>query len=413
MSVIRSLRFLAGLLAAALVLLGPGIAPAAATSTTPSRFVLTVPVLFYHHVLCPPADATFPSLYTCPEQFAAQLTYLRDHGWRTLTIDQVADLLADRQCPDPKAVVVSFDDGTVDQYDNAAPILESLGMRGTFFVTTGREAGALRPGKIPWDGLRDLIARGHAIGNHSKTHANEKKLDAAGLYDQIEVSEGIFEQQLGFRPRTFAYPYGRYNDAVIAQVAASGFELAFTVHAGARESTELPFLSKRIAVFQEDSGADVLAMVQPFMEGCRPATPDLAISSTNSGPWKGEDVHSSVAVKTQTLKRTGVHVGTTYHYFVRLGNDAQRAGTFKVTTVASGGAGMSIRYFVGGVERTSAISAGTYVTPTMEPWSTLMLDIRITPSPSVPPGNVTTVSLRAASSTDGLRVDVVKAVAAL
>jgi len=388
-----------------------GAAPAANAATdTSTRFVLDVPVLYYHHVECATPDTTFPDLYICPDQLLAQLTYLHDQGWHTLTADQVADLVANRQCPAPKSFVVSFDDGADDQYVYAAPILESLGMRGTFFATTGKEGG-LRPGKITWDGLRDLVARGHAIGNHSKTHANEKKLDAAGLYDEIEGAQQIFEQQLGFRPRTFAYPYGRYNDAAIAQVGASGFELAFTVHASAREATDLPYLSKRIAIFQEDSGPDVLAQLQPFTDGCRPATPDLGAALTNSGPWKGDDIHAPVAWKSQTVQRTGVHVGTTYHYWVRVENEAQQAGSFKLTVVKSGAVTMGVRYFVGGVDRTSAIVGGTYSTPSMDPWSTVLVDVTITPTVKAPAGTATSVSVTAKSAADASRVDVVRLVA--
>ena len=195
--------FLATLLGVALF--GAVAAEAESSMATTPRFALDVPVLYYHHVLCPSPDTTFPDLYICPDQFAAQMTYMHDQGWQTVTVDDLTDLIAAHQCPDPKTFVVSFDDGAVDQYDNAAPILEGLGMRGTFFVTTGKEDG-LRPGKITWDGLRDLVARGHAIGDHSKTHENEKKLDAAGLYDQIEVAQQIFEDQLGFGPAPSPIP---------------------------------------------------------------------------------------------------------------------------------------------------------------------------------------------------------------
>jgi len=409
MSVIRSLRFLVGLLAAALVLVSA--TPAVTTAATPARFVLNVPVLYYHHIQCPLPDTTFPDLYTCPEQFEAQMTYLLEQGWHTLTVDQVADLLANRVCPDPNAVVVSFDDGAVDQYFNAAPILESLGMRGSFFVTTGKEGG-LRPGKITWDGLRDLVARGHSIGNHSKTHANEKKLDAVGLYDQIEVSQQMFAAQLGFRPRTFAYPYGRYTDGAVSQVAASGFELAFTVHAGAREASDLPFLSKRIFVEPTWTGADVLAAVQPYANGCRPATPDLAAALSNAGPWKGEDVHAAVPFKSQTIKKTGVKVGLTYNFYVRVENEAQTAGKFKIAVSTTNTAGMAIRYLVNGVDVTSSVVAGTYRTPQLAPWSTLLMKVSITPQPTAPPGSSTTVMVRAASAADPARVDVVRLIAA-
>jgi peptidoglycan/xylan/chitin deacetylase (PgdA/CDA1 family) len=403
----RSLGLLISVAAAALISSTPalGLGNAAATP----RFELQVPVLYYHRILCAPPDATIPSLYICPDQFLAQLTYLHDHGWHTITADGLADLMAARNCPDPKVFVISIDDGAVDGYDNAAPIMESLAMRGTYFVTTGKEGG-LRPGKISWDQLRDLVARGHAIGDHSKTHENLKVQPADVLYDQIEVAQQIFQQQLGFRPRTFAYPYGRYNDAVIAQVAASGLELAFTVHAGAREASDASFISKRIEVLNGDTGADVLAKVEPFKDGCRPPTPDLLIGPSESGPFKGNNIHAPVAWRSQTLTRTGVHVGTKYHYSVLLQNDAQVAGNFAITRAIEGTAAMKVRYTTGGVDITSPLVAGTYVTPQMAPWSSKLIDVWVTPKVSAPSGTAIKVILRAVSSSDPSRVDVVRAV---
>ncbi len=388
------------------LLVTPAVRGAPTVVAAPAaKFELRVPVLYYHHILCPPADATIPSLYECPDQFTAQLSYLKDNGWQAITVDQVADLIAARQCPQPKQFVISMDDGAVDGYDNAAPILESLGMRGTFFVTSGLPGG-LRPGKIDWDQLRDLVARGHAIGNHTETHLNLKVQPPAVLYDQIEGAQQIFEDELGFRPRTFAYPYGRYNDSVIAQVAASDFELAFTVHAGAKEATDTPFESKRIEVLSTDTGADVLAKIQPFANACRAAAPDISLALASAGPFKGDNIYKPSVARTQTIQRTGVKVGKTYRYWVRLENDEQKAGAFSVTSTVDGTAGMTVRYSVAGTDISAAMAAGTYKSPVVEPWTAITIVVRVTPTHPGSAGASTVVVLRATSLSDPTRVDV-------
>ena len=122
-------------------------------------------------------------------------------------------------------------------------------------------------------------------------------------------------------------------------------------------------------------------------------------------------MHSAVAWKSQTVKRTGVHVAQTYHFWVRLENAAQRAGSFKITSSTSGAAGMSVRYLVGGVDRTGAITGGTYSTLGMDPWSTMLIDVAVTPTHSATAGTSTATVVRAASSTDASRVDVVRLIA--
>jgi peptidoglycan/xylan/chitin deacetylase (PgdA/CDA1 family) len=348
-------------------------------------------------------------LYECPDVFAEQMSYLRENGWHAITADQLADLMARRQCPDPKQFVVSFDDGSLDGYTNAAPILESLGMRGTFFATLGN-VGAPRTGKFTFDEMRDLVARGHAIGNHSQNHLNLKMQSAQVLYEQIEVAQQRFEGLLGYRPRTFAYPYGRYNDLVIEQVRQSGLELAFTVRRGAREASDAPFISRRIEVLNTDTGARVLARIAPYSEGCRPPTPDLLASLSSTGPWKGANVYASSPWKAQTVSRSWLAVGRTYHYYVRLQNDAQRPGSFGLTRTVTGPSAVSVRYSISGDDVTSALVSGN-LTLSLDPWKEALVDVTVTRGKGVPTGTATRIVLRATSATELVDVDVARLVA--
>jgi len=380
------------------------------TSDPDTRFQLQVPVLYYHHVACAPPTTSDPSLYICPDQFDAQMSYLHDQGWTTITTDQLADLISSRECPPAKEFVASFDDGPEDGYTNAAPILERYGMHGSFFVTTGLP-DAERPGRITWDQMRDLISRGHAIGNHTETHLSLNKQSADVIQQQIEGAQVILQQQLGYRPRTFAYPYGRYTDLVMAQVAASGFDLGFTVHQGAKEASDDPFEAHRIGVASNASGADVLARISPFSEGCRPPTPDASVASSSAGPFKGDGVYSQVAVRAQTITRTGVKVGQTYRYWVRVDNDAQQAGQFSVVPTITGTVTMDVQYRVNGVDVTAAVVAGTYVTPILQPWTSMTMVVRVTPLGPRVAGQSLTDTIRAASLTDPTHIDVARVVA--
>ena len=149
--------------------------------------------------------------------------------------------------------------------------------------------------------VADLSARGHAIGNHTLDHPNLRKLDSVGLHHEIEDAQVVLAQVLGHRPLTFAYPYGRFTDAVVQAVAESGFDLAFTVRAGAVESTSAPMLSKRIEVGATDSGQAVLDKVAAFADPCPGPAPDLAIGKTATGTFKGLHLASSTVVAQQTI----------------------------------------------------------------------------------------------------------------
>ena len=353
-------------------------APASSSTTVSGRFELHVPVVYYHRIMCYPEGAAAPGNYTCPAQFEAQLTYVRDHGWKTITIDQLADLMANRQCPDKRTFVVSIDDGAVDSYTAGAPILESLGMRGTFFVSPGY-AGASH--YMSFDQMRDLVARGHAIGNHTYTHVSLPHQPPEVLYQQIEVAQQILDDELGFRPRTFAYPYGRYgktNDDVINAVRDSGFELAFTVVRGAREASDTPLLSRRVRIAPSDTGPQALARLEPFADGCPLPTADLTVGLSKTGPFKGNGIYASTPIKSQTIVRMPVAPNHTYGYWMGLQNDGQFSDAFKLEASVTGPAA-DVHFYASGVDVTGQILAGTYQTGDRPPWSTRLINVRNRP----------------------------------
>ena len=357
---------------------------------------LDVPVLYYHHVACPSATTTEPEYFICPDQFRAQLQYLKDSGWTAITGDDLAGYFSSRTCPPAHSFVVSIDDGDLDAYTTAAPLLEQLGMRGTFFVIAGRDG---TKGTMTNVDVQDLAARGHAIGNHTMTHPNLRKLDAAALSQEIEGAQQTLAALLGYRPRTFAYPYGRYDDAAVAAVAQSGFDLAFTVHAGALESSASPLLSKRIEVGALESGASVLNKILPYSGGCAPPTPDLAIAKNQAGPYSGFKLLSSTPLASETIRRNRVAAPTTYRYYVELKNASNNARSYVVTLDRTGAANAGVVVKANGTDITHTLAIGSFATPVLDPWTVLPMQIQITTKKGTSSGALR-VLLRAAANVD-------------
>lgn len=391
------------LAAAALAWLVPAAVTQAAVPAP--EWQLHVPVLYYHHIGCPPTGSTEPQYWTCPDQFRAQLSYLAAQGWTAATADQLADWYSSRVCPPSKTFVVTLDDGDLDAYTTAAPILEDLKMRGTFYIIAGRDG---TQGTMTNAQVADLAARGHAIGNHTLDHPNLRKLDATELQHQIEGAQVVLQQVLGHRPHTFAYPYGRFNDAAVQAVAQSGFDLAFTVRAGALESTSAPLLSKRIEIGALESGADVLAKVAPFADPCPGPAPDLAIGKTASGTFKGWRVASPSVQPGQTLKRTNVVAGHRYSYFVDLKDPSNTPAAFSLRLDISGATGAKVAVVRDGHDITSAVVQGHYSTGTIQPWSIVTLEIRVTPRASASRTSLIAADLFATYGATGA-TDVVRA----
>jgi peptidoglycan/xylan/chitin deacetylase (PgdA/CDA1 family) len=111
------------------------------------------------------------------------------------------------------AVSLSFDDARPSQLDVGIPILDTHGVRATFYVSPGR----LAERRGAW---RAAAERGHEIGNHTLSHpcsgnfafARDNALEDYTL-DRMERelldANAAIEQELGVRPTTFAYPCGQ------------------------------------------------------------------------------------------------------------------------------------------------------------------------------------------------------------
>jgi len=110
------------------------------------------------------------------------------------------------------AVSLSFDDGRVSQVDTGLALFRRLGIKVTFFL----EASTMEKRLAGW---KQAVAEGHEIGNHSVTHpctANYPDFRKNGLEDytlqmmaaELDGANAQIEQQLGVKPRTFAYPCG-------------------------------------------------------------------------------------------------------------------------------------------------------------------------------------------------------------
>ena len=128
--------------------------------------------------------------------------------------------------PDGKSAMLAltFDDGTLDHLEIAAPELEKRGWRGTFYINPQSNDRA-RSSWLNWDGIRELHRRGHEIGNHSMSHSNPQRLAQEKQFEALaweiaETQRQIFEHT-GARPVTYTAPYGVNEEFVSRLLAAN------------------------------------------------------------------------------------------------------------------------------------------------------------------------------------------------
>jgi peptidoglycan/xylan/chitin deacetylase (PgdA/CDA1 family) len=197
--------------------------------TAPAESVV-VPILLYHHV----RPGSTSALFVSPEILDQQLEYLQYYGFHTISFTDLADYF-EKEKPLPlHPIIISFDDGWENQFEYGFPILQKYRDTATFYVVTDYLD---HPNFMTTEQLKTMVAAGMAIGCHTRSHPYLTSLGGERLRDEIAGAKAILETE-GFKIDTFAYPYGAYNQKVVAMVEAAGFRSARTADGGTRVTAE-------------------------------------------------------------------------------------------------------------------------------------------------------------------------------
>lgn len=212
-----------------------------------------LPVLMYHHV-----SPHVGSLTTSPDTFDSQLRWLSRRGYTTLGAQGLAHFLAGHAVP-RKSVVLTFDDGYLDNYVYAHPALLRHGMTAMLFAVTGwMGEGAPRPhagqaGALPttyghqqakalvaagdtdavmarWSELAVMQAAGtFEIHSHTHTHTRwdlqvtDRRQRVEALANDLAASRQALQQRLGVVSDHLCWPQGYFDADYLAVARAAGF----------------------------------------------------------------------------------------------------------------------------------------------------------------------------------------------
>jgi peptidoglycan/xylan/chitin deacetylase (PgdA/CDA1 family) len=216
----------------------------------------------YHRINVSTAatPSTERGLTVHPADFARQMRWLKQHAYRTVTQRELFDALFKGRRLGPKPILITFDDGYRDLYDNASPVLSRLGMRATAYVISSRTKNGY-PLFLTWRLLRQLEARGIEIGSHTATHPSLPSLSDADVLRELLQSRLAFERRLGHPVQWLAYPGGAY-DARIEQLAKrAGYVLAVTTEHGCILSARRPLALPRLRVSDSTGVAGLAKML--------------------------------------------------------------------------------------------------------------------------------------------------------
>jgi biofilm PGA synthesis lipoprotein PgaB len=181
----------------------------------------------------------------------AQFEWLKEHGYRTVSVDEILEARAGRRRLPEKSVLLTFDDGLASTYTRVFPLLKLfgysavMGVVGAWLELPGGET--VLYGNVPrsrrdfliWEQAREMVESGlveiasHSFNLHRGVEGNPQgNMQPAGvtrIYDRsrgtyetlneyrkrisedLERNVSLIESKVGRRPRVVVWPYGTYN----------------------------------------------------------------------------------------------------------------------------------------------------------------------------------------------------------
>jgi len=194
----------------------------------------SIAILQYHHV----AEDTPAVTSIAPERFEEHLKYLKDNNFVVLPIEEAHQRIESGESFPAKAVVITFDDGYDNVYDNAAPLLKQYDMPYAVFVNPDLMQQS-PSAYMSWEQLRTIQEQGATIVNHGQTHAHLiRRKDGESetewrerMSNDVLSAQQAIDEKLGPQPKYFAYPFGEYDADLQALLDEWGF-LGFAQHSG-------------------------------------------------------------------------------------------------------------------------------------------------------------------------------------
>lgn len=188
---------------------------------------IKIPVICYHSINKDPSGKS--PIIISPEKFRQHLQTIKDNGYTTLTMAQFNDyLLGDKPIPE-NSVLLTFDDGYMDNYTNAFPILKEFNMNATIFVISSYLDGNIY---MSPDNIKEMSDYGIDIESHTVSHLRLSELSYEQQFNELKNSKQAIENITGKPVISIAYPEGKYNEDTKKAVLETGYAMGFTIDRG-------------------------------------------------------------------------------------------------------------------------------------------------------------------------------------
>ncbi len=226
---------------------------------------VSLPVLCYHRF-----GTRNEGWEISAERFEQHLVWMKERGYTSVRLSDVERFLSGDSVHLPRQpILITVDDGYRSYLKVAHPLLQKHGFSAVLFIYP--EFISKGSAALTWEQLRSLIADGAEVGSHSFTHTNLARLAATLPVDQFQRrlqrelagSREEIEKRLGISVSALSYPYGTYDETILAAAKDAGYRLAFTVNAAPNGPDAHPLSIGRFLVSGEWEAGRLAACLLP------------------------------------------------------------------------------------------------------------------------------------------------------
>ncbi|MBC7371153.1 MAG: polysaccharide deacetylase family protein [Bdellovibrionaceae bacterium] len=227
-----------------------------------------IPVLMYHKT--PDEDLNSPHrIFVTKNNFRKHLKFFKAHGFTTVHFADLEEFRSGRrdfaEFP-KKPLVLTFDDGYVDNLTNAAPLLKEFRFKAVIYLLAdhGLTMNSWdHDGKEPLQPLmneaqkRELLKFNYEFGSHGFSHRKITEMNDAEAWEELTASKTKLENDFGVPVTTYAYTYGVTSPKAAELAELAGYNFGLNTDSGGLHIEEDPFAIFRINIFPEDGPAQL------------------------------------------------------------------------------------------------------------------------------------------------------------
>lgn len=252
-----------------------------------------VPVLMYHNIYDGKIPPEKNGVLVTPQNFKKQIMYLKNHGYETITVEDLYDFMKYGKTLPKKPILITFDDGYLGNYTYAYPLFKKIGYKGVINVIVKNVPSPTNKVITPyphfdWTKAKEMSSDGvmeiesHTYDSHK--YAKSGKHDIPMLSGPIDVNGRLettdeyrkritddlskakreIEESLGREVIALAYPYGVGSKTSKDAAASLGYKVIFTMDEGVNVYKGDTGAVKRITVNNTDTGEDILKKIESY-----------------------------------------------------------------------------------------------------------------------------------------------------